>query len=260
MSQPSRHERRQASRTGNSGGSAPKRRDPMTTIYIVLVALIVVVLAGFGIANAINAKAQAAANAKTLAEVKTAMATPTPGPVLKSKHVVQLADGGAIGKKVYPLANTPQGGTGDDVDGVGCNTTEQVVLHIHSHLALYDKGVQLQVPQYTGMVPAADGRSLKCLYWLHTHDGSGIIHVETPNPIGPGPNGAYTLGMYFDIWGEPLSRAQVGRSIGPVTAYVNGALYTGNLRNIPLRSHQEITLEVGKPLVRPVHYLFPPGD
>lgn len=260
MSQPSRHERRQASRTGSGGPATPKHRDPMTTIYIALVVLIVVILAGFGIANAINAKVQAAANAKTAIAVKAASATPTPGPVLKAKHVVQLADQSAIGKRVYPLANTPQGGNGNDVDGIGCNTTEQVVLHIHSHLSIYDKGVQIQVPQYTGMVPAPDGRTLKCLYWLHTHDGSGIIHVESPLPKAPSGNGDYTLGMYFDIWGEPLSRNQVGRSIGPVTAYVNGALYKGDLKDIPLLSHQLITLEVGKPLVPPIHYNFPSGD
>lgn len=260
MSQPSRHERRQADRGRSGGPTTPKHRDPMTAIYIGIAVLIVVILAGFGIANAINAKVQAAANAKTMAEVKVASATPTPGPILKVKHVVQLADGSAIGKKLYPLANSPQGGTGDDVDGLGCNTTEQVVLHIHTHLSIYDKGAQIQVPQYTGMVPSEDGRTLKCLYWLHTHDGSGIIHVETPLPKAPSGNGLYTLGMYFDVWGEPLSRNQVGRSIGPVTAYVNGALYKGNLRDIPLLSHQLITLEVGKPLVAPVHYAFPPGD
>lgn len=232
----------------------------MTPIYIGLVVLIVVIIAGFGIAKTINAKVQAAANAKTMVEVKAASATPTPGPVLKSKHVVQLADGGFIGKKLYPLLNSPQGGDGNDVDGIGCNTTEQVVLHIHSHLSIYDKGVQIQVPQYTGMVPAVGGRALKCLYWLHTHDGSGIIHVETPDPTAPSASGDYLLGMYFDIWGQPLSRNQVGRSIGPVTAYVNGALYKGKLRDIPLRSHQLITLEVGKPLVPPVDYAFPPGD
>jgi hypothetical protein len=66
--------------------------------------------------------------------------------------------------------------------------------------------------------------------------------------------------MFFDIWGEPLSSNQVGPFKGPVTAYVNSQPYTGDLRAIPLRSHQRITLEVGQPVVPPPTYLLPPGD
>jgi len=45
-----------------------------------------------------------------------------------------------------------------------------------------------------------------------------------------------------------------------VSAYVNGSPYNGDLRSIPLVSHQQIVLEVGKPVVPPPNYVFPPND
>src|SRR6185437_2852232 len=98
-----------------------------------------------------------------------------------------------------------------------------------------------------------------CLYWIHAHDGSGIIHVEAPE-LGPPGGGPYTLGMFFDVWGQALTGSGVAGFKGPVTDYVNGAKYNGDLRVTPLRSHQEITLEVGTPLVPPPLYSWPPND
>jgi hypothetical protein len=69
----------------------------------------------------------------------------------------------------------------------------------------------------------------------------------------------YTLGDFFDIWGQPLGPDQVGPAHGPVTAIYNGQVYRGNPRNIPLEKHAQIQLEVGKPLVSPASITFPSG-
>jgi hypothetical protein len=129
-------------------------------------------------------------------------------------------------------------------------------LHIHSHVALIVDGKLIQIPRLLGGTPTAAGG---CLYWIHTHDGSGIIHVESPQLAAPQGNGLYTLGMLFDIWGEPLGPNGVAGFMGPVTAYVNGQKYDGDLHDIPLVSHQQIVLEVGK-TVPPPNYVFPAGD
>jgi len=34
----------------------------------------------------------------------------------------------------------------------------------------------------------------KCIYWLHTHDDSGLIHMESPI------NQSFTLRQFFKIW------------------------------------------------------------
>jgi hypothetical protein len=44
-----------------------------------------------------------------------------------------------------------------------------------------------------------------------------------------------------------------------VTAIVDGAVWTGDPRSIPLRAHEQIELEVGRPLVAPETITFPGG-
>jgi hypothetical protein len=242
MPQSSRAERRRQQR---GGAAPPPRRDPMRPIYIGIgIALIALVLAFVGF------------NAWQNHKVQMANATPSPGPNASAKPV-QLVLGESLGTKFvkvkYP--DTPQGGRGQIIDGIGCGPMEYATLHVHTHVALFDNGKQMQVPQYIGFAPNLAGG---CLYWIHTHDASGIIHIEAPD-ISPPQGGPYTLGMLFDIWGQPLSRSGVATFSGTVTAFVNGSRYDGDLRAIPMGAHQQIVLEVGTPVVPPPYYAFPPG-
>lgn len=229
----------------------------MMGIYIGFAVVIALILIGFGISNWLvnHGKQQAAA---------FDLSTPSPAPGPSTKPI-QLQDLKAIGKPIgFPvpdlkkgiIADSSLGGRGQDVDGIPCQSMEVGVVHVHSHLALFYKGQPVQVPAYVGITPTATGG---CLYWLHTHGPDGIIHVEAGDVSAP-QGGPYTLGMFFDIWGEPLTRSQVGMFQGPVTAYVNGAVYDGDLRAIPLHSHQIITLEVGTPVVPPPNYKLPIND
>lgn len=230
----------------------------MIPVYIGFALVIVLVLIGFGISNYIQNRSHQQAIAYD-------MGTPTPapsaGPTVKP---VQLKDLQPIGAPTgFPkpdlkrgiLSDTKTGGHGAPVDGIPCEA-EMVQVHLHSHLALFVNGKQVQIPGFIGMTPTPTGG---CLYWLHTHGPDGIIHVEAGSASAPN-GGHYTLGNFFDIWGQPLSRNQVGPFNGPVTAFVNGTTYDGDLSAIPLRSHQQIVLEVGKPVVTPPVYKFPPND
>ncbi len=240
MPQPnSRAQRRQQSR---GGPKPPQRRDPMSTLYIAFAAIVVIVVAVFAFINWQQQHAVAVANA-----------TATPGPNAHAP-AVQLINGIGVGAPAFPDPIRVDRRGGPPIDGVTCLATEQVTLHIHAHLALFVNGKQLQIPAHVGMAPVPPGG---CLYWLHTHDGSGIIHIEAPQ-VGAPAGGPWTLGMFFDIWGQPLTRDNVAGKVGPVTAYVNGTLWTGDLRAIPLAAHQEVTLEVGK-VVPPPNYTFPFG-
>lgn len=242
MPQPSRAERRRQER----GGTAPPpRRDPMLPIYIgVGIALVAIVLAFAGY------------NWWQNRSVQQAYATPTPGPNASQKPI-QLTNAESLGTKYFTAKypDTPQGGHGQTIDGIGCGAQEYATLHVHTHLALFYNGKQIAVPQYIGMAPNPAG---PCLYWIHTHDASGIIHIEAPD-IAPPQGGPFTLGMLFDIWGQPLQPDDVAGLKGSVTAYVNGQKYDGDLTAIPLRSHQQIVLEIGTPIVPPPNYIFPPG-
>jgi hypothetical protein len=149
------------------------------------------------------------------------------------------------------LASTTGQSNGDAVDGVQSNDMEQVLFHIHAHLAIYVNGTQKLLPYGVGIVPpyqlqqtsggpfVAGGSKY---YWLHTHDETGVIHIESP------VQRTFTLGNFFDVWKQPLSATQVGPDKGTVDAYVNGKAYTGDPRNIPLTAHAVIQLNVGKPM------------
>jgi hypothetical protein len=174
---------------------------------------------------------------------------------------------GANGSEGVPVPSAPAlagpatVATGKTVDGISCDRGEQVAFHIHAHLTVFVNGAARQVPAAVG-IPGAQAENTPsgpfiasgtCFYWLHTHAPDGIIHIESP------VQRTYTLGNFFDIWGQPLGPDQAGPARGPVTALYNGQVYRGNPRNIPLEKHAQIQLEVGKPLISPASITFPNG-
>jgi hypothetical protein len=118
---------------------------------------------------------------------------------------------------------------------VGCNVNEILTEHIHAHLAIEHQGTNVQVPANIGMVSAGD--AMICIYWLHTHDDSGTIHIEAPG-------GNFTLADFFAVWGEPLSEKRVGPYAGHVRAYVDGVPFHGLPQDIPLADGEQIKLSV----------------
>jgi len=152
------------------------------------------------------------------------------------------------------LANrADQANAAPTVDGIQCVASEGAVTHTHQHLAIYAAGQPVPVPQGVGI---NDAKS--CLFALHTHSPDGVIHVESPS------QDQNTLGQFFDIWGRPLSRTRVASvtttHTQSVRAYVNGRLYAGDPRTIPLTPHALITLEVGPPWVAPpTRFSWPQG-
>ncbi|HEV2378071.1 MAG TPA: hypothetical protein VGS19_38645 [Streptosporangiaceae bacterium] len=160
-----------------------------------------------------------------------------------------------------PLASSATAATGQVVNGIHCQTMEQTLFHIHAHLTLFVDGSPRQVPAGIG-IPGAQFQSTpqgsfvtsgNCFYWLHTHAAAGIIHIESP------VQRTYTLGDFFDLWGQPLGPGQVGPAKGHVTATYNDHVYLGNPRGIPLTRHAQIQLQVGTPLIAPVSVTWPSG-
>jgi hypothetical protein len=150
-----------------------------------------------------------------------------------------LAFGGTVGTAHWPNGNTSTGGTGADVDGLVCAAGMSEFYHVHAHLAIVSDGQWLASPANVGILS-------QCNYEMHTHDQTGIIHIETPSVK------TFTLGQFFDIWGQTLSRTNVAGVTGTVVAYINDngdvRRYEGDLRNIELISHRDITLQIGKPM------------
>ncbi len=175
-----------------------------------------------------------------------------------SGRPITLVQATVVGHTRFPNGDTPRGGQGQPVDGIQASASEQIVYHIHAHLSLFDHGRQVALPRGIGIVPprvVQNGFVVggQAFYWLHTHDATGIIHIESP------VRKLYTLAQFFAVWGEPLTRRDVAGMNGAVTVFLNGRPYRGNPGAITLVAHREITLEVGQPVVPPPVYTFPPG-
>ncbi len=203
----------------------------------------------------------------------------SPGPAAGGKPVLKLSSLASLGTlrpagpagpagpegvpvpAAAPLTGTATKAGGQPVDGIKCQVSEQTVFHIHAHLTVFVHGSPRQIPAGIG-IPGAQAQNTaqgpfigsgRCFYWLHTHAADGIIHIESPIQR------TYTLGDFFDEWGQPLGLTQVGPATGRVTVIYDGRRYQGNPRDIPLNAHAQIQLEVGAPLVAPEKITFPNG-
>jgi hypothetical protein len=169
-----------------------------------------------------------------------------------STNIISIEDGHQVGTTHWPDGDTTTGGQGQPLAGIACNATSQV-YHVHSHLSIYLDGQALAVPASIGIVELSP--TTHCDYLLHTHDRTGIIHVEAPAPA------TFTLGQFFAIWGEPLSLTNVAGNPGlPVVVYVTDnnvtSQYSGDPANIELTAHREITIQIGSPMAEIPSYTW----
>ena len=181
-----------------------------------------------------------------------------PGTSAAQRKAAPLEQGKALGRELFAPGDTKRGGNGQPVDDIEGSSHEMLKTHFHTHLALFYRGEQIAVPYGIGIVKPfrAEGGFVgegSGYYWLHTHDASGIIHVESPTER------AYTLGDFFDLWGEPLSRDNVAGLRGRLRVYVDGKRFGEDPRTIVLKPHEQIALVVGEPEVAPPTYAFPEG-
>jgi hypothetical protein len=176
--------------------------------------------------------------------------------------------------KIVTSPALPPYQTGATIDGIPCET-EQQQAHYHAHLEMYVNGVQQPFPSDAGRQSTTG-----CFYWLHTHLSDGIVHIEAP------ADGTYTVGQFFDIWGQHLSTTQFLNnkvdSTHKLTIYVYAPSsdqisnkdpnndfkvtppsdlqpYTGDPRKIQLKPYELIYIEYGTP-VTPQPFSFPAGD
>lgn len=216
-----------------------------------LIALAVLILAGLGIGLGVglsggNGGSSTSSNLAPLSTLGKLLPAPALGP--QGPEVPPIEPGPALAP-----ANSPS--LGGSIDGIQCGAGEQVAFHIHARLTIFVNGKSRSVPYGVGIsnpqaTPTKHGPFVtngSCFSWLHTHAADGIIHIESP------VQRVYTLGNFFDLWQQPLSRTRVGPARGHVTVVYNGQVWTGNPRDVPLNAHAQIQLEVGKPLVAPVH-------
>jgi hypothetical protein len=259
---PTRKQRREQARDERRAREAAQRRAAAARLRRRLIAGATIALVAAAFLAWLWANGQEAQTSARVAGPRPGLAALTSLGALR-----QPGPAGPPGPEEVPIPLAPAAGTtaeealGQPVDGIECSTSEQTLFHVHAHLTIFVNGAARQVPYGIG-VPAARVEetpngpfvgSGRCFYWLHTHAADGIIHIESP------VERVYTLGQFFDVWGQPLGRDRVGASTGRVTAIYNGRLVEGDPRAIPLTAHAQIQLEVGRPLVAPEVIGFPEG-
>jgi len=135
--------------------------------------------------------------------------------------------------------------------GLPASPSMSANLHHHDLLQIFVHGKSVEVPRSVGINPTAG-----FLTSLHTHDSSGIIHVESPTFRD------FNLGEFFDVWGVKLTSTCIGglcnNGQNQLKAFIDGKPFTGDPRSIPLTQHEDIVLTYGteKELPKPIpsHY------
>ena len=148
--------------------------------------------------------------------------------------------------------NSQAASQAEPIDGILCQSMEGSAYHVHTHVDMFVDGQQVPLDAKIGVLGL-------CMYWTHTHDTSGIIHVESPEL-----DKHFTLGNFFNIWGKKLSLEEfLDKKIDathPLKVYVNGEEYKGNPRDIVLDAHKQITIVYGQPPANiPNSFNFPQG-
>jgi hypothetical protein len=158
---------------------------------------------------------------------------------------------------VASLNGSKNSPSGQPVDSIQCQSNEQLAVHYHAHLSILIDGNETTLPAGVGI-----DQTDQCLYWMHTHQADGVIHIEAPKSAA---TRKFTLGNIFDIWHKPLDSTHVGdttlTSSQKLVIYVDGKPFTGNPRSIVLGAHTLVVLEVTPPEVNPPpSFTFPAGE
>lgn len=111
--------------------------------------------------------------------------------------------------------------------------------HIHALLHIYRDGLLVPLAANIGLDPAKHLESP-----LHTHDQSGVIHMEAPHRFD------FTLGDFFSVWGVKLGPAQVGGLKGyggdHLHFYLNGRPLSNPAAHV-LHNNDNIVIGYGAP-------------
>ncbi len=162
----------------------------------------------------------------------------------------------AIGRDTLPPWSAPtDAAAAMRAAGLPMLSREGSVEHIHAHLDVRVNGQPVEVPAMIGI-----DRSGRGISPVHTHDSTGVIHIESP------VKRTFTLGEFFTEWDVGLSADSVGGLRAgdgkTLRAFVNGKPVTGNPAALPIHAHDEIVLiygasEPGESI--PGHYDFASG-
>jgi hypothetical protein len=157
--------------------------------------------------------------------------------------------------------DTASGGQGRTIDGLPCAPSMVTnEYHVHMYLGIVYNGKLIATPDGIGLYkagPESNGyiNSAQCYYSIHTHDASGMIHLEVPEKL-PYSSVVFKLKDVLDVWGVPHDATSFGPFNGPIHVFVGNvplkttvvshyAARLGKYGNIKIHSHTVVWLEIG---------------
>jgi hypothetical protein len=151
---------------------------------------------------------------------------------------------------------TNVGGLEKRVAKLGLPDPSDTVFHIHAQLSVYTDGKKQSVPQNIGINP-----DTQFLASLHTHDTTGVIHMESVQPY------KFKLGQFFQVWGVAFTPTQLGgyhvnkAQNLVLQTWVNGKQVPDGV-NYAMKPHDKIVVGFGEPNSFPKtsKFKFPAGE
>ncbi|MGN6373338.1 MAG: hypothetical protein ACTHM1_10160 [Solirubrobacteraceae bacterium] len=221
-----RDERRATEEAQRTSAESRKRLTQITGALIVI-AVIGIIVALVATSGSKKSSASPTANSGSSAEAGI-LETPAPWPPQYSGLLNRI-----VGNH-FP----PQSDTG---------------YHVHAVLRIYVEGKQVEVPAEIGI-----DQQESYLAPLHTHDSSGIIHMEATEPY------PFKLSQFFLVWGVKFNNSQIGsyKAGGgkQLAVYANGS-QVANPSTFVMKPHDHIVVDYGNPktFVKEFQYSFPAG-
>jgi hypothetical protein len=115
----------------------------------------------------------------------------------------------------------------------------EVVNHIHVGMKVFVNGEEVMIPANVGYDEARGVASP-----LHTHDATGLVHVEADDATYVG-----TLGQFFDVWGVRFDATCLGGHCAAgddaVRVFVDGAEVEGDPRAVELTDNAAVVVTYG---------------
>jgi hypothetical protein len=110
---------------------------------------------------------------------------------------------------------------------------------LHHHIELY-----IYVDGNPVVVPANIGLSNQAASPLHTHDDTGLVHVESADP-----NFQPVLGQFMDVWGPYFTSTCLGDQCNEgnkqLRVFLNGQQYVGDPTLMPLTDLTAVVITFG---------------
>jgi len=125
-----------------------------------------------------------------------------------------------------------------NISGITCDKVEHLVYHNHTKLIMKFQNETHNIPAEIGIIPN------DCIFWLHTHDDSGIIHIESPIKT------AFSLDQFLKVWDifdnssfiENISKNNIAANVSTISENSSQSK-SDNYKNIILENNAIITLD-----------------